>query len=173
MLMIPWGILAQDDLCPEPYPKVEIPEISLDLNGDGVVEVQSEGMTVGTDDVPSSSGQHIWYLNTEPHCSLLYTEDPWSYQTQLLSLPDCGEIPQVRPGHCYWRKEAMIELSSRGYGSAASDWEPIHPFGQRPNCVAVRFTVNERIYVGTIAWRLVEGTNEFEFLQTSIRLEDP
>lgn len=172
MLLIPLSMLAQEEW-PEPYSTVEVPQISLDVNGDGVAELTSGVMTVGTDDEPSSSGQHTWYLKTEPHCSMLYTEHQWSTQTRVASLPMSGEIPEVKPYQYYWSKEGMIELSFSGYGSASSGWKAIYPYGQEYNCIAVRFTDGELTYSGTIGWTLIEGRCEFESLKIDVQVERP
>lgn len=171
ILMCTLSLSAQEYELFEPYSSVEVPEVSLDLNGDGIPELTSGVLTIGTDDVPSSSGSHTWYLKTEPHCTMLYTEHQWSTNTQVASLPIEGTLPEIREYHHYWSKQGMIELTGSGYGSAASGWDPIYPYGQEFNCIAVRFEVGDRIYVATVSWQIREGTCEFSRLETRIWLE--
>ena len=149
-------------------PNVEVPEVVLDFNGDGIPEIRSGVMTIGTDDVPSSSGTHTFYLKPEKHCSFLtYHPNSSSYQ-ELIWLK--GNLPEFQKGLYLWEKAVIAEVAACGYGSAASGWDPVHHAIEGPYTIGVRFEVDGVYWIGTLSWKLVPDTCQFAQLNQCFRI---
>lgn len=145
------------------------PDMSIDLNGDGVIDLELVGRQEGTDDVPSSYGWCSRSVRGVNGTRLLHMAERTSQGEITLfarhdTLPDPGlENDHLLPQH-QWI-DAEITVLAWPYGSAMREPDqrvfdakrPVFvvrvPGGDGPKLVAVLVDVNEALrQVSIMAW---------------------
>ena len=126
ILSLPLLLFAQPDELMTGSPAIPEPEpLSIDLNHDGIAELQLAIMVEGTDDVPSSSGTFTMYLQPAAHCFLL--TDPGSQNILWFDTVN----PRLTAGTYQLQPNAVVYLMSMGYGHQATEmgWQRLIPEG--------------------------------------------
>ena len=157
LLLVIWGgcLSAQVDYYTVPTP--EVPVLNLDLDHDGIPEFEGGVYYEGTDDVPSSSGSHIYHLVAKQHVEMLCpNHNTYDSYTPLWTDAAISTPPE---GAYHWVQGCGLELAWLGYGNNLSaGWEFYARELRKGKRVWIRFRTDEKIWLGWLSFEFEPGT---------------